>query len=168
MVKLNPNILYICVHGELFGGIYPNYKVKHDVTPIQKGVYYSDKHKFMAFDLRVREKDKHYIKNYLVACKLFEQANIPYLKPLMVGPIDQCMKYDISFDSTIPALLNKPPISGKNLCEGIVVKQLTRKMCGDKDKGRYIRKIKNEKFAEVNKDTTDLVITLTKEERERS
>jgi len=143
----------IVIFGEFFGGIYPHPSVQDNgKQPIQKGVYYSPNLEFMAFDLRVfPEEGSPFWMNYDVAMNLFEKCGLFYAKPLLTGTIQECFEFDIKINSTIPKLLNLPPLE-KNIMEGIVIKSMNSSVTipGKRPPTRAIFKYKNEKFTEIN------------------
>lgn len=147
--KSNDNIQSISVHGEMYGGIYPN--IESDYSPIQRGIYYSEEHEFVAFDLMICETGQKYFENYSVACEIFEVVGLPYLKPLITGTIKDCCEYDIGGDSTLPDILGKPKLIIRNIREGHVVKRIGRHVITDGASTRSIVKIKNKKFMEINR-----------------
>jgi Rnl2 family RNA ligase len=113
----------IMIYGELFGGVYPHTEVEDKgYLHIQKGVYYAADIDFYAFDVAVKvEGEEAKWMNYDLAIELFEKIGFFYSKPLLVGTLQECLNYDITFNSTIPQLLGLPTLQ-KNQCEGIVVK----------------------------------------------
>ena len=100
----------------------------------------------MVFDIFVTSSGKSYWMNYDQAMKLFESHKLFYAKPLFTGTLEECFKFDIKINSTIPKLLGLPELP-KNQCEGIVIKSVQPVFKNNK---RVIFKKKNERFAEVN------------------
>ena len=89
-------------------------------------MYYSNDIEFFAFDILIKAeskteagKIKKFWANYRTAMKIFKKHSIFHAQPLMEGPFDECIKYDIRFNSTIPALLGLPELK-QNQCEGIL------------------------------------------------
>jgi len=161
-------VLSITIYGELFGGIYPHADVPDlGLLHCQKGVYYSNDIEFFAFDILIKaaskaqpSKIKKLWLNYRTAMKLFKKYNIFCAQPLKEGPFDECIKYDIKFNSTIPALLGLPELP-QNQCEGIVVKSIEPTFTAQGK--RHIFKAKNAQFQEVN---PKVPLTLYEKQRE--
>ena len=149
MIKIKEycNMKYLVVCGEIFGGSYPD--LKCFPCRIQKEIYYCNEVEFMAFDIKVITDTDVYFEGYDKRAKLFDNAKIPYLKPLVRGELQKCLDYSIDFNSTIPSVLNMPPLKTRNLTEGIVVVHVGRFYC-NKEADRSIVKIKNKKFGEVH------------------
>lgn len=101
----------IQIFGEIIGGIYPKENVEDlGITPVQKGIYYCPWTDFYAFDICIiSEKEKKWF-NYEEAMKIFEKTGMFYSKPLFEGTLDECIKYDIKFNTVIPKALNLPEI----------------------------------------------------------
>ncbi len=139
------------VFGELFGGEYPHPSVTADprVKPIQTGIWYSPTVEFAAFDIVIEAVDgsRKYL-DYAEAVSYFEECEIPYAKPLLIGKLNQALFFDTRFDSKVPAQLGLPELR-PNLVEGIVVKPF-RNIVVQTAKGsmRPIFKLKNKEFAE--------------------
>jgi Rnl2 family RNA ligase len=140
----------VTVFGELFGGIYPHPDVPDlGLLHCQKGVYYTPDIEFYAFDIYVKfmgEANGFWL-NYRKAMQLFAKHNFFYARPLFEGPLQECLKFDITINSSVPALLGLPPLE-KNQIEGVVIKSVEPSY-GRVGK-REIYKHKNAKFAEVN------------------
>ncbi|RFS20133.1 2'-5' RNA ligase [Chitinophaga silvatica] len=148
--KDKPGSRYI-IYGELFGGKYPHPDVASapEVQAIQTGVYYSPSVQFCAFDIAVESENlapKQYL-DYEEAITYFEKYNILYARVLFSGKLNEVLNFNTRIDSTIPALLNLPPLDA-NLIEGIVVKPLKHSTVNDL---RPIIKIKNPEFDEEKK-----------------
>eukprot|EP00475_Leptophrys_vorax_P003108 TRINITY_DN11801_c0_g1_i2.p1 TRINITY_DN11801_c0_g1~~TRINITY_DN11801_c0_g1_i2.p1 ORF type:complete len:306 (-),score=105.64 TRINITY_DN11801_c0_g1_i2:92-1009(-) len=109
------------VYGELYGGLYPHPDVpkKFGVKHIQKGVYYSPEIRFCAFDLRVGTQFLSYAK----ACEVFKATKMPYLKPVVLGTLEEVLQFDVEeFESTISETLKLPKLED-NIAEGIVIRE---------------------------------------------
>jgi len=130
-------------------------------SPVQRGIYYCNEVEFMAFDLKVFIDNDNYFEGYDERAKLFDAVNIPYLKPMVRGELKKCLDFSIGFNSTIPAILKMPPLedesprSIRNLTEGIVIVHIGRFYCTKAH--RSMVKIKNKKFCEINKGTSEYV-----------
>ena len=126
LIRLScPEMTSIAVYGELFGGAYPHpgVPIKRQVRPVQRGVWYSPGHDFYAFDIYVFTKDGGFFLPVEGANALFSTAGLIYARNLFVGPLDKCLSYPCSFQTTLPVEFGLPPIED-NPCEGIVLKPL--------------------------------------------
>jgi len=143
----------ISVYGELFGGVYPHPQVKDEgCQPIQKGVYYSPTPEFCGYDIYIfsQSKPEGFWMNYNDAMKAMKSVGMFYSVPLMEGTIEECLKFDIKINSTVPAQLGLSPLD-KNIIEGIVIKTIEPvPIPGSRGVSRAIYKIKNAKFEEIN------------------
>lgn len=136
----------VTVYGELFGGEYPHPDVpKNHQKCIQKEVYYSPEQDFIAFDLKL----DGVLMSVDFANKVFEKFGIPYCKTLFRGSLEDCLKYNNKYITTIPEQLGLPPIED-NICEGNVIRPVEpiRMWSGE----RLILKNKNEVFSEKHGD----------------
>jgi len=147
----------VCVFGELFGGCYPHESVSpvSEVQPVQTGVYYCPDVEFYAYDILVEEKaengqQKKYYIDYGIAMEIFKQAGLFYALPLFIGKYEECMDYQLGFNSTLPEKLGLPPLREKNQAEGIVIKPL--KEINIPTKKGSMRAIVKKKAAEFSED----------------
>ena len=159
----------IVVYGELFGGWYPDSVqwtgpvgtrinqdgvslVSFEDRAIQEGVYYSPKIEFMVFDVATIEQDQPQFINFFHMEEFLKQTDFFYSKPLMIGNFQEVQKYQLNFDSHIPAQLGLPSLpQGSNTAEGVVIKPVDPIFIKDK-KGNQIRcliKNKHPKFKEI-------------------
>lgn len=177
MTKKDLNILglsKVYVFGELFGGEYPHNEVKKDETvqAVQTGVYYSPNICFCAFDIQIEKEgffetfsysnvllqlvfvlqlgNNIFFLDYKDSIQLFQDCDLFYAQPLFIGSYEDCISYNIVFDSSIPTLLGLPSLKN-NKAEGIVVKPMTEVFIKNNKgvKSRAIVKIKAQKFLEV-------------------
>ena len=141
----------VTVYGEVFGGIYthPNIRKEQHAKKIQGRVQYCPQNKFRIFDIALTIKNKDIIKiqylNYselMCACNIF---GLPYVCPLFVGSFEECMNYDVNFQTTIPTLYNLPEIEN-NFAEGVIIRPMVEHAFYNGD--RIIFKKKSEKFDE--------------------
>jgi len=141
----------IRIFGEMFGRFFPGTLSKQ--RGIQKRVFYSPNLEFLAFDFLI---DNVYV-NIDTARLFFIDYNIPYVKTLFRGTIEQCLEFDYDFDSMIPLSLGHRHLR-ENQCEGIVI---SPNETGFFDNGkRVIFKRKNEKFSErIYKPRKEIVFT---------
>jgi len=131
------------VFGETFGGVYrhPDVPRVPGVTQVQKRVCYTPNAEFMAFDLYV----DGLLQDWDETTKLFDQFEIPHLPELFRGTLDECLNYNIRFNSRIPKLFGLPEVS-ENLCEGVVIKPVIPSFLYSGS--RVILKNKNKRFSE--------------------
>ncbi len=157
-LQLEKNNLHkIFIYGELFGGEYPHLEVTpvSGIQAIQTGVYYSPKIEYCGFDIAVVENENNTEKVYLdydIALQLFGRVEMMAAKPLFIGKYEEAAAYNIEFESTIPAILNLPPLPQVNKAEGVVIKPV-KSIYIETCKGRIRPIIKNKipEFAEDNR-----------------
>lgn len=139
-----PEAQKIQLFGELFGGTYVHDEVMPDASfsTVQTGVQYAPFQDFLIFDVVI---DDEYL-DWKDVRPWIAQFYGLFVEELFVGPLDQCLKYENEFQTTIPARYGLPDIEG-NTCEGVVIKPLVEKRFNDGK--RFIIKNKNDKFAEV-------------------
>ncbi|KAF0978337.1 hypothetical protein FDP41_002852 [Naegleria fowleri] len=152
----------IHIYGELFGGCFPKHKVTNneDSTKrkhIQKGVYYCPHYDFYVFDVFCsfeNGEEKWAVFDHVDP--LLEKADFRVrAKPLIRGTLEECLSFDIEFNTTLPHLyyseildeLNIHWKEKENLCEGVVIKAANRNVHVG---ARAIIKKKNSKFLETN------------------
>ena len=133
--------------GEVIGGDYPHPEVEADkkAIKVQKGIYYSPKNHFYAFDILINTEV------YLdvdVANHHFEKQNLLHAKTIFKGNIEACMDYPNDFNSTISQEFNLPELT-PNIVEGVVIKPIKTRHFNNGV--RVILKNKNEKWAENKK-----------------
>jgi len=147
-----PAITLVSVFGEFFGGGYPHDQVTAcpGLAPVQTGVYYSPEVHFCAFDILVQRPGcSSVFVDYEVAMKIFQETDFFYAKPLFVGKYEDCLNFNIRFDSKIYENFGLPVLPA-NQAEGVVIKPLKELVVSTK-KGatRAILKKKAPEFAEV-------------------
>lgn len=136
------NIEDMAIYGELYGGVYPHSDVpKSQDGKVQKEIYYSPDQDFIAFDIKINGIFQDVIK----ANVIFDLFNIPYAKTLFTGPLEECLKYPNSFQTTIPKEKGLPEIEN-NICEGVVIRPIKPIFMWSHE--RLILKNKNDKFSE--------------------
>jgi Rnl2 family RNA ligase len=120
------DIEFIQIYGELFGGAYPHNDVPKVAgsCKVQEGVYYHPENQFMIFDgMYVLKNNKtHFYFDYDELLKYTEK--IPNLRTCQIlnrGTLDELVKLDPYFQTTIPQLYGLPPIEN-NYAEGYVLK----------------------------------------------
>jgi len=125
--RLYPQLTWLSIYGELFGGAYPHPDVAPVATlePIQTGIYYTPDIEFCAFDLAIAGTQlPHTYLDYDQAITLLQRAGLLYTPPLLIASYQETLNYPIEFSSTIPALLGLPPLAQDNKAEGVVIKPL--------------------------------------------
>ena len=142
-----PDLKEMAIFGEVFGGNYPHPEVVKDKTAVkvQKGVFYSPKNMFYAYDIMING-EKYLDVDYIN--KLFKKHGLVYAKTLFSGSLEECLKYPNDFDSVIPGQLGLPEIK-PNICEGVVIRP--KKHLKLYNNTRVILKNKNEKWSETIK-----------------
>ncbi|MEL6558219.1 MAG: RNA ligase family protein [Bacteroidota bacterium] len=145
-VKADKYIIY----GELFGGRYPHQDVAavEDVQAIQTGVYYAPGIHFCAFDIAIEDSAsgrKDYL-GYETAINYFEQYEVQYARPLLIGKLNEATNFNPRINSAIPESLGLPPLAD-NLIEGVVIKPYNQPL-GNQMTARPIFKVKNAEFEE--------------------
>ncbi|MEP0263104.1 RNA ligase, Rnl2 family [Dokdonia sp.] len=142
-----PEVQTIHVYGELFGGSYEHPEVKKNpiMVKVQKGISYSPKNDFYAFDICINQEyylDVHQANTY------FETLNIFYAKTLFEGNLQDCLEYPNVFNTHIPLWLGFPEMEN-NFCEGVVIRPTKNRIF--RNGSRVILKNKNEKWSEKSK-----------------
>jgi len=143
------DLTQVTIFGELIGGTYPHKEVAKDKSSItvQKGVFYSPKNHFYAFDILINTE------TYLdidVANAYFEKQNLLHAKTLYRGGIEDCLAYPNEFATTLPAEFDLPAIA-PNIAEGVVIKPAKTRYFNNGV--RVILKNKNAKWSEKEKST---------------
>jgi Rnl2 family RNA ligase len=146
-----PEAHTVLVYGELFGGGYPHPEVPAlPATLVQTGVYYTPRVEFCIFDVAYQTENEAV--TYLAYPDMQRHCKasvLLYSFALWVGKWQDAWKYDIHFQSTLPALLGYPALPA-NLAEGVVLKPLLNQYIDTpKGKVRPVFKRKIEQFAET-------------------
>ena len=138
----DPNLQILTVYGERFGGFYPHKDVPKipGMGRIQAGVYYSPNVEFYGFDIKINGKFISVEKSI----SYFKSVGILTQKILHSGTLDSLLKISPVFQSTIPAMLDLPPIED-NEAEGYIIRPVKEIYYGH---SRIILKHKNKKFIE--------------------
>lgn len=133
------------VYGELFGGSYPHKDVEiPKVQCVQKGVFYSPKQHFYAFDIKIDGKFVDFF-TFDIMCR---SNDLFYAKALITGTLEECLEYPNDKCSFVPGWLELPEIEN-NIMEGVVIKPIFPSYFPNGE--RVILKNKNEKFKENSK-----------------
>lgn len=178
---------YIIVYGELFGGFYPpaaeaagwsgaekagrlNSKqecvVPLEARAIQEGIYYSDKVEFVVFDIAVVPAAAGASPTFLSFDQmqsLAKSADVLCMVPLLIGSLQECLKFPFVFDSSFATtqLKQQPLPKGSNMAEGVVLKPAETYLVAESGAKaaaapsvRCMLKLKNPAFAEISGDFT--------------
>lgn len=147
---------YIIIYGEICGNGYPGYKHEdYNFKPVQKGVYYSYKPEFYAFDIYI---DGKYL-NYDERNRCLDSIELFRGQEIIKGSLKECLKYDVeTFQTTLPERLRNGCNSiPDNYSEGLVIRPIKELRFEKGD--RTIIKYKRKGFSEIN---------LNKEKSEKS
>lgn len=137
----------LSIFGELFGGGYPHAAVpqEKEAKLVQRGVYYSPKNEFFAFDILINNEEYLDVET---AAQLFDKHGFFYAKTLFKGSLQDCLAYPNAFKTTIPKDFGLPELDG-NICEGLVIRPVQAAFL--RTGSRVLIKNKNEKWAENNR-----------------
>ncbi|KAG2379075.1 hypothetical protein C9374_007713 [Naegleria lovaniensis] len=159
------DIHYVYVFGELFGGYYPDMPQLPGIEqPIQTGIWYTNDIEFYAFDIAF-EKKLDQIQTFIdyetclsIFCQVGSKHQVGsnttklflHAEPLFIGSYEECMEFQIKFESKIPKKLGMPSIKDySNYAEGVVIKPLKELTISKKGKlERAIIKRKIQEFSE--------------------
>lgn len=173
------DIEFIQIYGELFGGAYPHNEVPkiQGACKVQDGVYYHPDNQFMIFDGRYMLKNNKttFYFDYDDLLKYIPKfSNLRMCQILKRGTLDELVKLDPYFQTTIPDLYGLPPIEN-NYAEGYVLKPV--KTFYNSDGERVALKLKRSNLSEkitdpniaknlvVNSDKKILVFSYLNENR---
>jgi Rnl2 family RNA ligase len=142
-----PNLEFITIFGELFGGNYNHNAITKDINAIkvQKGIEYAPFNDFYAFDIKW---NNYRFLDVEDANALFEKHHFFYAKTLFKGSLKEALDYPNTFNSFIPEWLGLPTLEN-NITEGVIIKP--NKPLYFKNESRLILKNKNEKWSEKEK-----------------
>jgi Rnl2 family RNA ligase len=146
------NDITVQVIGEIYGGKYDGHTGKTKTKPVQKEIKYCPDVDVRAFDVMIDGK----YQNYLEMIKLFDQCSkLPYVPILHMGTLEEMLKLNPVFPTTLPALYGFESIP-LNDAEGYVLKPaMPRFITFSEDSiERVIFKLKNPKFSEKNEMNT--------------
>lgn len=147
------DIIQIQIYGEIFGGKYIHAEVKKNtkVSQVQTEISYNPDIKFIIFDISYRKNKDEYT-TYIPHDEVIDIAtkhNLLYSKILHRGTLDEMLKLNPLFETTIPELFGLPKIDN-NVAEGYVLKP--NKNIFFNSGSRVILKHKNEIFKEKKTD----------------
>lgn len=151
MIRNTEEVERVNIYGELFGGGYPHPAIAPvpGLQPVQTGIWYAPGIHFYAFDIATEAGEERSYMDYRDAITCFEKAGMLFARPLAQGSLSDVMAFNIRQDSFVPGWLGLPPLTGKNIMEGIVIKPLQEvEIPGRKGSARAILKIKNAEFNE--------------------
>lgn len=148
----------VAVYGEIYGGTYPHPEVEKSkgAVKIQGDIKYRPDNDLLAFNIKIvfkKKEDNHNRNTRFLdrdeSIELFEKHNIPYLKDLFRGTLEECLERSPEFLTTIPATLGLPEIEN-NWAEGKVIMPVTEKRF--RSGSRVGIKHKHPKFMENKRD----------------
>lgn len=148
-VRMNNNIKMVCIHYELYGGIYPG--VKSSGKGVNKNVFYSPDINVIVFDVSFVFYDGGRWREWVpydVYEPVLRKFDIPYLKPLFKGTLKEALDFPNKFVTTIPKMHGLPEIED-NIAEGTVIKPVETLLLKNK---KVVIKNKCDKFSERRKD----------------
>ena len=145
------NINSLFIYGELFGGSYPH----EDVPPVagleavQTGIHYCPDLEFCVFDIAWDVEGTFSFLDFEMTIDLSQKHEFFHAMPLYTGTFQECLDYEIGFDSTVPQALGLPPLPIANTAEGVVIRPLTNVLVKtSKGLRRPLLKRKIPKFSE--------------------
>lgn len=156
--KQYQDIKYIQLFGELFGGCYDGISEKNS-KKIQKGVNYHKENEFMAYDLKITLNNKTFYYDFNKLVQLMEQSNIKLVPIIYRGSLEEVLKLDPAFQSTVYSYFGLEKMKNENelVAEGYVVHPIIEMNFPETSRrpnDRFIFKFKNPIFAEVLPTTT--------------
>lgn len=161
----NPDVEYIIIYGELFGGAYPHDDVErlNNVSKIQDRVFYQPDVGFSAFDIYCVAGNNSYFLGVADFYELCVKYDLFHSVELFNGSFNEVMEYSNEFESTLPDRVGLPDLES-NVCEGVVMKPYN---CAEYSSGeRIILKSKNLKFTEkTNRKSILTIVELTPEQK---
>lgn len=136
--------------GEIYGGSYPGATSLTKTKAVQKEIKYCPDVDVRLFDVMI---DGNY-QNYLEMIPLLDQCQLPYCQVQHQGSLEEMLKLDPMFPTTIPALYGLEPIEN-NDAEGYVLKPVIARFIqfSEDSTERVIFKLKNPKFSEKDEVT---------------
>ncbi|AGF85515.1 ligase 2 [Moumouvirus goulette] len=129
------NIMSIQIFGELFGGLYPNYKYEN-MRPVQKGIYYNPNVDFMVFDIKINystdnfqvQNNKSEFLSHNEVLFYLTLTNLKHVPVITKGKFNDIIKMDPVFLTKVPEIYQLPHIDN-NYAEGYIFKLNTRHSC---------------------------------------
>lgn len=124
--RAKKDIETVIVYGEIFGGTYPHKEVSRDknATKVQKGVYYSPKNEWRAFDVAytiVGDTRTYFLCSFdfFSLCAEAGVEAVPILK--ITDSLDEALEFPNNNESIIYQQFNLPKIPN-NTMEGVVIR----------------------------------------------
>jgi Rnl2 family RNA ligase len=155
-----PDVAWMAVYGELFGGGYPHPAVPQEplVSPVQPGIYYAPTLSFCIFDIKVGtpENEAGLYLDYADVWAYCEESGVMAAAPLFVGSFEEATAYDESFETTIPERLGWPALGHKQLAEGVVIKPWRELLFARE--GRPLRPVIKKKIPHFAEDIRELPV----------
>ena len=139
----NPNIQYIQIYTEHFGGYYDGKSLS---KMIQKGVEYIPFTDVIVYDILLIYDDYDEFLNWDELKEIVDKCNMKYVPEVFRGTFKECLNYTNQYITKVPELYGLPQ-KENNICEGNVIKPVIDIRIG-RLKERPILKSKNEKFKE--------------------
>lgn len=144
----------IIIFGEICGGSYPHPDVPRDThaSKVQKGVYYSNTNKWVAFDIAIKlPNQEHYTyyssKQFFDTCEQLGIQAVPLLA--IVRTLNEALEYPNNQKSVMYRHFGLPKLED-NIMEGVVIRPFkTDVFMGQ---SRVILKNKNDKFKEKSRE----------------
>merc|ERR1712048_462441 len=96
--------------------------------PVQIGVWYAPDLHFMAFDVAADVSGQRLYLDFADARDICTRCGLFFVEPLRMGTLEECLDFDIEFETTIPLRLGLPPLppgaggAATNLAEGVVIR----------------------------------------------
>lgn len=148
-----PALAELRIFGELFGGGYPHDAVPAipGLSPIQTGVYYCPEVRFCVFDAVAVEGSRTAYLGFDDTLRLSREAGLMVAEPLFIGGFEKAMGLPVRFTTTLPGLFGLPPLTEKNVAEGLVIKPLEALVLGGSD-GKKMRPVIKRKIPEFAED----------------
>lgn len=148
--RAKKDIETVIVYGEIFGGTYPHKEVERDkkATKVQKGVYYSPKNEWRAFDVAytIAGDNRTYFLcsfDFFSLCAEAGVETVPILK--IASSLDEALEFPNDNESIVYQQFNLPKIED-NIMEGVVIRPWDEDLW--MGQSRVIIKSKNARFAE--------------------
>ena len=115
------------IYGELFGGSYPHEDVPvvAGLEAVQTGIHYCPDLEFCVFDLAWDIEGNFSFFSFEKTIEVCQKHELFHAVPLFCGTFQECLDYEIGFDSTVPQALGLPPLPIANTAEGVVIRPLS-------------------------------------------
>lgn len=151
----------IILFGEYCGGNYENI-INKDAIPVNSTIMYGPDNYWALFDIAIDDSYISYNKLYEVLN--FLKSEIEYNEfpdVLFKGSLEDCLKFDIKIDSTIPSKIGLEHLN-KNTIEGVVIKRTDSRTIHDRRNPELeyykVFKMKNDDFKERRSRNTNKTV----------